>query len=102
MWLGIGDLRGGEAQSLSEHPTHQHTPLCSTCHLTFKKIDILCMFGVYVWLGYLGREKLHLKDGLHQIGLRACLWGIVLVVNEFGRGQPFVGGTILRQWSWAV
>lgn len=60
------------------------------------------MFGVYVWFGYLGREKFYLKDGLYQIGLRVCLWGIVLVVNEFGRGQFFVGGIIFRQWFWVV
>lgn len=31
-----------------------------------------------------------------QVGLCACLWGFVLVVNWYGKTQPTVGSTVLQ------
>lgn len=67
-----------------------NTPLCA-------QHNTLCVFGICICPGYFRKRETSLNNyGLHQIGLRACLWVIVLVVNGFGRAQSFMGGTILR------
>lgn len=42
----------------------------------------------------LGGGKLSLENAPHQIGLDACLYGIFLIVDWFGRAQVTVCGAI--------
>lgn len=41
--------------------------------------------------GHLRKRELRLRNCLHQIGMRACLWAIFLIYDLCGRSQSIVG-----------